>query len=718
MQRLIYLQILKLTLVCSALLCTTSILGQSVKALKKQAAVYMKAGQYQKALRSYQKLAAMQPQNQELQFELGKCYYHLSQNQQALRHFQVYLQDKQHKDEALLYTARAMHRSGRYREAPRFYKLYLKVSQLSKEERFGLKKELLQCVSAAKRGKKKAPVVVVPLGQELNSSADELLSLSNPQYADQIFFSSNRGGDFQIYKSQQAQGQWQTPELIPDRYNSSNDERLLAFPDVGYQILYQRNEAGKSIVRIDNYILAAEDTTALDVPFPLGIPFSNWIGDHYFFSDSLVLFSAEVDGQKDLYYLQKDSAGYWLAPQALSPSINSPFNERSPFLAKDGRSLYFSSDHPNSMGGYDVYLAFFNDTTGQWSSPQPLEVPINSAGDDLFFRLQADGLKGFLSSFRDGGEGGLDLYSLYFRQYQQKQLLTSTPSSFVELLALQPYTKSTNANPDTLVNQLTLARSDTSNRYKSLYRISPLYYDGNSGELLVGSEKVIRTLQNLLTRYPEVRVLLTSHTDDLQPLTSNLFLSVQQAQLIAQQLLDAGVKPNQIYLRGCAQQYPIAQNYNFDGSPNNTGRKLNQRIDIHIFNSNHLPITIEIKSPMVSSIMQSPLAAQYQEELEGLCYKVHLLQTANLFNHEIIGSIQHIHTEKLTEKPEISYTIGLAKQFNAIRHILETAQQMGFTEASIVPYFNGWPVKAEEAYSLMEHYPDLKAYVAYLEKQD
>lgn len=710
-----------ISIICLSILLfgISSLQAQGNKVLKKQAKQFFENKDYSKALPKYQQLAGRKPEASKWQYLLAQCYFELSQYEQALKHLKAYLKDKKHDDFALLITAKTLQHTGSYTEAARFYKLYLKVQQkLEENERFAIKKELMQCIAAKQISKKQAAAVIVPLGDQINSPKDELKALHHPKSPSRLFFSSNKSGNFELYNSEMQKGNWLSPIALNQRYNSTNDEILLAFPDQGYQILYQEGLFGQnSLAKIDNYNTSNFDTIPLDVSFPLGAQKALSTGDHYFFSDSLVLFSAIMPGsvaQSDLYYIMRDSSNNWSAPKALSTQINSAFNERTPFLAKDGRTLYFSSDRPNSMGGYDVYRTVFEDSLGRWTLPENLGVPLNSSGDELYFELMEDGLKGYLSSKRSLGKGGMDIYSIYYRQYRPEQLTRSTPSSFAEVLRPNILALS-EEDPNSVLKRLSDSQQDSSQSdAASVYKFSPLYYDGGSGQLLEGSEKTLGNLKLLLNRYEEIKIMLTSHTDDINPIESNLFLSVQQAESIAKELILAGIAADRIYLRGCAQQYPIAQNYNFDGSPNQTGRKLNQRIDLKIFNANHLPIKIEIKKPMVSSVMQSNAAEIYQKNLEGLSYKVQLLQTPTLFNHAIVKQIKNSHTEKRPQNPALTYTIGMTKQFQAITHILETADNMGFGEAKIAAYINGIEISPEEAQSLIGIYPDLKNYLKYI----
>ena len=703
--------------------------AQSQSEIKKTAEAAFAEAAYSKALNYYLKLSKKQAKSPNVQYRLGRCYFELTDFEKALSYFRPYLLNKRHDDEALYYTASALHYSGNYKDALRFYKLYLRVIDTEAPNRAAVKLLLLQCNAAQKLSNHQSQAIVVTLGKTLNSAYKEYLPTHHPDFKEQLFFSSNRPGaaprkdgqrSTDIWVSAMDQGNWQAPELVQPRYNSAEDEILLAFPDSGYQILYFRGpnlDQGKG--QIDNYKDGSSE--ALQVDFaPLSIQ-GKWNGDYYLFSDSLVIFSSERPnnyGGKDLYYALRRSDGEWSEAINMGPEINSRFDERSPFLAVDGRSLFFSANHPNSMGGYDVYKSVFSDSLRQWQKPINIGIPINSEGDDLFFRLEKDGLRGYISSIRNGGEGGSDMYSVYFRKYLQEQFTFSNPPDFADVLFQNkaPIVFNNATREEEIINKFSKADNNSPKETSAIqsFVMSSIFYDGVSGQFASGSDKTINSLKSLLTQYKDIRLVLTVHTDDVSPLPSNLFLAVQQGEKLAAELLKDGISPNRILLRGCAQNYPIARNYSFDGSPNTTGQKLNRRIDIDIYNANQLPIRIENNRPMVSSVMIDTMAENYSQRLEGLCYKVHLLNTPTLYTHQMLEKMKDPSTEKKPGNPSVSYSIGLAKNFVSILSILETAKEMGFGQAKIVPYINGFPINDEEVQSLFVSYPDLENYLEYV----
>lgn len=116
-------------------------------------------------------------------------------------------------------------------------------------------------------------------------------------------------------------------------------------------------------------------------------------------------------GGRDIYRVVKLPNGKWSQPINLGPEINGPWDEDSPFIAIDNKTLYYASNGEKSMGGFDIFLTV-KDEDNQWSNPINLGYPLNSTGDDLYYTTTVDGLTGYLTSFRKGGVGEKDIYEI------------------------------------------------------------------------------------------------------------------------------------------------------------------------------------------------------------------------------------------------------------------------------------------------------------------
>jgi outer membrane protein OmpA-like peptidoglycan-associated protein len=113
-------------------------------------------------------------------------------------------------------------------------------------------------------------------------------------------------------------------------------------------------------------------------------------------------------GGLDIYKTTMQANGNWSTPVNLGPDVNSKANEDAPFIHPDQKTLFFTSDGHNTMGGRDIFVSrLVND---KWSNPENMGYPVNTTVNDNYFTLIADGTRGYFSSDRKGGMGGQDIY--------------------------------------------------------------------------------------------------------------------------------------------------------------------------------------------------------------------------------------------------------------------------------------------------------------------
>ncbi|MFN0132388.1 MAG: hypothetical protein ACKVW3_07660 [Phycisphaerales bacterium] len=79
-------------------------------------------------------------------------------------------------------------------------------------------------------------------------------------------------------------------------------------------------------------------------------------------------------------------------------ALNTPSDEGAPALSPAADFLYFASDRPGGLGGFDLYRTRLRD--GIPDSPTPLDASVNSAANDLDPALSAEGFRLFFSSDR------------------------------------------------------------------------------------------------------------------------------------------------------------------------------------------------------------------------------------------------------------------------------------------------------------------------------
>lgn len=125
-------------------------------------------------------------------------------------------------------------------------------------------------------------------------------------------------------------------------------------------------------------------------------------------------------GGRDIYLCRRLPNGKWSQPINLGPPVNTPYDEDGPFFHPDGKTLFFSSNSPASMGGFDIFRTELRPDSS-WAPPVNLGYPINTPGDDIYFVLSASGLHGYYASERDDSYGEKDIYMVDFSTLQIQQ---------------------------------------------------------------------------------------------------------------------------------------------------------------------------------------------------------------------------------------------------------------------------------------------------------
>lgn len=111
----------------------------------------------------------------------------------------------------------------------------------------------------------------------------------------------------------------------------------------------------------------------------------------------------------DIFVTRLMDNGQWSKAERLPAHINTPDQEESVLIHPDGKTLYFASRGHVGMGGSDLFVTRMDDN-GNWSRPENLGYPINTAYEENSLMVSPDGEIAFFASDREGGFGGLDIY--------------------------------------------------------------------------------------------------------------------------------------------------------------------------------------------------------------------------------------------------------------------------------------------------------------------
>ena len=262
-----------------------------------------------------------------------------------------------------------------------------------------------------------------------------------------------------------------------------------------------------------------------------GINTGSWESQPCVSSDGKELyFVSRRSGNADVYRSLRRADGTWGEPQNLGEPINTKGTEMAPFLHPDGHTLYFSSDMHLGMGGFDLFMSRRGED-GKWQKPVNLGFPINTQGDEINFFVAADGKTAFISSQREGGNGGYDIYTF----------------------ELPEEIRPDSANYLSNVDVVELSVGDA-------VVLQHIQFEYNSSALTDDSQTGIQMLADFLQRNPELKVELAGHTDDVGSAAYNLKLSSERAEVVRNALIDKGIEESRLVAKGYGATKPLVPN--------------------------------------------------------------------------------------------------------------------------------------------------------------
>lgn len=356
----------------------------------------------------------------------------------------------------------------------------------------------------------------------------------------------------------------------------------------------------------------------------------DWDSQPSFSADGKTLYfvrgkhTAQGIRKQDIFFSELQTDGSWAKPKPLPGKVNTPFEEESVMIHPDGETLYFSSNGHPGMGGLDIYYSK-KQSDGTWGEPVNLGYPINTGGDENSLLVAADGRVAYFASDREGGFGGLDLYSFIlpegvrpnpvsfvqgevfdafsFRKLEARLELIdlttgevmveaySNPGNGQFLLVLPPgkdyalnvsrkgylfYSanfslKGVKAGEPVMLEVPLEKLSEGSSVV-----LNNVFFDTDSYELKPESRTELDKLADLLLANGGVSVEIGGHTDSVGKEADNQFLSERRAGSVVAYLASKGVTAQRLAAKGYGETKPIASNDTVEGRAKN--RRTEMRI--------------------------------------------------------------------------------------------------------------------------------------------
>lgn len=496
--------------------------------------------------------------------------------------------------------------------------------------------------------------VPIALGSSINSEYNELRPLIAPE-ANTLFFSrqnhpENTGGvnddeDIWFSKKDSVSGDWQKAENIGKPLNNKGPNFISSISADGNGMLlllgnayYSKNKMTQGV----SMSLRNDDGTwskpkNLDIVNDYNMsPRAN-----YFLSNDMETIVMSVErkdsyGDRDLYVIFLQDDGTWTEPLNLGAQINSAAEEAAPFLAKDGKTMFFSSKGFSGYGNYDIYLSRrLDDTWENWSEPENLGAGFNSREDDIFFNFTENDEYAY---FTRGDRSNTDIYKVKLPYYQKPEMLASmlggkyvnpniiisikgkafnsttnhpveasiefirlNDESQIELVACDTITGYSTTLPQGFKYQI-IAKSDgfynaidsldlndiktSVEIVKNLYLdpivknkaivLNNVYFDFDSHVIRPESYPELDKISEMLLDNPNLHMTIDGHTCSMGTDEYNLGLSQRRASSIVDYLLSKGVLATNLTFHGYGESRPKVSN------DTEAGREMNRRVEFQL----------------------------------------------------------------------------------------------------------------------------------------
>lgn len=395
---------------------------------QKKGDVLFSRGEYYEAALRYKTAYSMTPRKDRegrgmRAFLMGECYRHINsvaKAEGAYRNAARY----DYTDTTTLFHLAAMQRMlGNYKAAADNYRLYLEKHPDDPLSIAGL----ASCDLAKQMKEEGSSYIVKSVPLLMSRRADYCPVLYGEKW-DKLLFTSTRteamgdddspitgmkNGDF-FYTQKDEKGKWKPVEALQGNVNTAYDEGAACItPDGGtmyftycptdpeyprYAEIWSSSRSDATWSKPEKVTISAD--TLSSYAHPAVSPDGRWL---YFVSDM-----PGGLGGYDIWRarLNGNSIG---AMENLGAPVNSSGNEMFPTFRPDGE-LYFSSDGHPGMGGLDIYRAREDTVTGKWTV-EILPSPVNSSGDDFSMTFEGVHNRGYFSSNRKNGRGWDHIYS-------------------------------------------------------------------------------------------------------------------------------------------------------------------------------------------------------------------------------------------------------------------------------------------------------------------
>lgn len=366
---------------------------------------YKKKNELDKAMKALEKSVLAEPNFIDGYILIGTLHYHALRYPEAEAMFTKALAISSTHEPTICFTiGNLQSKQRKYKEAVLSYEAFLATNSQDKSMVYGVKYQLRNArfaVFSTLAYQNPVNVTFSPMSNAVNTKRPEYLPSFTLDENQLVFV--RKGSDEDFYISQKIDSVWQPAQPILE-LNTNQNEGAQAISADGKLLIYAGCARPDSYGDCDLYF-SERINGSWTKPKNMG-PLVNskaWDSQPSIAPDGKTIYFASSRpgslGKEDIWKTQKDTNGKWMLPTVLDSTINTIEREYTPFIHADNQSLYFTSNGHPGMGALDLFVAY-KKTDGTFDTPKNLGYPINTDADENNLIVAKDGKTGYFVTDR------------------------------------------------------------------------------------------------------------------------------------------------------------------------------------------------------------------------------------------------------------------------------------------------------------------------------
>ena len=390
--------------------------------MESDAEYFLQERDFAKAIRAYEKILRDVPESANIKYKLGKVYLETDDQKdlaieflkQASENASIEFDVKSISEvrapvEAYLYLGIAYQIQNNLDLALAAYKKYKELINSSNSNYNLVNQKIKSCENAELYMKQPLRLNSENMGDKINDKNSNFGAVLSGDEQTMIF-TSYTSNYIDIYSAKKANGLWGVSKKITDYVSKKYYIKTSSISFDGTELYLVTDDPENNNIFV-SYLEGKTWTNAEKLGKTINGKKSNETHASVSKDGNILYFTSDREGGLgglDIYKSIKDAKGNWGVPENLGQSINTEFDEETPFVSPDGKYLFFSSEGHNGIGGFDV---FYIDLASK-SSAINMGYPVNSTDDDLFFVPGQSINSGYISRVGKDTKGLRDIYYL------------------------------------------------------------------------------------------------------------------------------------------------------------------------------------------------------------------------------------------------------------------------------------------------------------------